>query len=65
MLIKVDDKKQRKEMMVPIQADPNHRELYKIGREIAQMKRCGESKERINREFNNEALKYTNKNKIK
>jgi len=44
---------------VPIEADPNHRELKKIGKEVLKMKASGESKERMDRELGSEALKYT------
>lgn len=49
----------RSGVKLPIEADPNHRELKKVGKEVLSMKRHGESTERINRELNPEAMKYT------
>ena len=60
--IQIDPKKKKKSGKLPLQADPNHKQLYKIGKEYALMKKYKVPKERIEKELGKEALKY---NKIK
>ena len=43
---------------VSMEADPNHREMKKIGNEIKKMKDSGESRERIDNELGREACKH-------
>jgi hypothetical protein len=55
----IDAKKKKSSRSVPLDADPNFRHVKKIGKEILSMKRCGERRERIDRELGSEVYKYT------
>lgn len=47
------------EKIIPYGEGPNVKAIDKIAKEINQMKRCGESRERIDREMNPEVHKIT------
>ena len=44
---------------LPLEADPNHKHVKKIGMEVLKMKKAGMTPERIEKELGKEVSKYT------
>jgi len=56
-------RKARENVTLPLEADPNMKEIKKIGKEVIAMKRLKESSNRIESELGSEVHKYTKVNK--